>query len=188
MHVDEYSRQMEAHLEANGQKVPRTRAIAAIKSADEFLDNKTHLLSEDETAYIRQQIKSKAVPTPKLLIKDHKEKDARGNFPTRLVIPANNFVAAIDQVGYLGIKRIFDKSGINYMAKTIVQASDLKEKLESLDLKEQDTTIASIDVEDFYPSVKAKLVKAAIRDFAQDLPEEEKQVMEECIEMIQFGM
>ena len=43
-------------------------------------------------------------------------------------------------------------------------------------------------MEDFYPSVKAKLVKAAIRDFAKDLPEEDKKIIEECIEMIQFGM
>jgi hypothetical protein len=37
------------------------------------------------------------------LIKDHKKADSKGNFPTRLVVPANNFTSAFPKLGYLGI-------------------------------------------------------------------------------------
>ena len=52
---------------------------------------------------------------------------------------------------------IFDK-------KTIVQASDLKEKLENLDLEETKTTIVSLDIESMYPSIKFLMVKKAYQD------------------------
>lgn len=57
------------------------------------------------------------------------------NYPTRLVIPARKFTTYFLKLGYLGIKRVFDKNEIKYSISTIVQASDLKAKLERLDLK-----------------------------------------------------
>ena len=63
---------------------------------------------------------------------DHKKKDRNNNFPTRLVVPATNFTAAFPKIGYIGIKKIFDNGNVNYLRKTIIQASDLKESLVSL--------------------------------------------------------
>ena len=70
---------------------------------------------------------SKAVPQPKILIKDHKECRIDGSFPTRLVVPATNFTAGFPKLGYLGIKKILDTADVNYGKRNIVQASDLKE-------------------------------------------------------------
>jgi hypothetical protein len=36
-------------------------------------------------------------------------------FPTRLIVPANNFTSAFPKVGYMGIKKIFDDNVVNYM-------------------------------------------------------------------------
>ena len=58
-----------------------------------------------------------------------------GNYPTRLIVPATNFTAAFPKVGYKGIKSIFDENNINYNKFTIIQASDLKMKLEKFNIK-----------------------------------------------------
>lgn len=70
---------------------------------------------------------------PKLLIKDHKDPNDNGSYPTRLIVPATNFTAAFPKLGYLRIKNIFDTTGINYKWKTIMQASSLKAKLEKME-------------------------------------------------------
>ena len=72
----------------------------------------------------------RAIPSPKLLIKDHKTIKEKGEFPTRLVIPAKNFTATFSKIGYLGIKMCLDKGKVKYSRFSIVQASDLKEILE----------------------------------------------------------
>ena len=58
----------------------------------------------------------------------------KGEFPTRLVIPATNFTATFSKIDYLGIKRCMDKGKVNYSRNYIVQASDLKETLEEIGL------------------------------------------------------
>ena len=92
-------------------------------------------LSKKEAKHIAKMIKSRSIPTPKLLIKDHKKPNANGEFPTRLVIPATNFSATFAKVQYMGLKKILDENGVIYNRFTIIQASDLKEKWEKLNLK-----------------------------------------------------
>ena len=147
-------------------------------------DNQT----ENEADFLIQNLKSKAIPSPKLLIKDHKKADNKGNYPTRLVVPANNFTSGFPRMGYLGIKKILDDNRINYMRKTIIQASDLKEKIETMDITNSNSTIISIDAEAFYPSVKLKLVRKAVHYFTTELPEEDQIKIDDCLEMVKFGM
>ena len=89
------------------------------------------------------------------MIKDHKDLDEEGNYPTRLVVPATNFTAAFPNVGYRGIRKIFDSNNINYMRKTIMQASHLKGELEELDINKDDYAIMSLDIDslesDYWP-------------------------------------
>jgi hypothetical protein len=122
------------------------------------------------------------------LIKDHKKADEHGNFPTRLVVPASNFTSSFPKAGYLGIKKIFDENEINYMDKTIIQASDLKEELEKLGIKSNNTTIVSIDAEAYYPSIKLKLVRKAVKFYSEGLNTKEKDTINHCLDMIKFGM
>jgi hypothetical protein len=102
----------------------------------------------------QEALESRAVPTPKLLIKDHKPMNSKGEYVTRLIVPATNFTAAFPKVGYLGIKNIFDQNGIDYSGSTITQASQLKTALEKLHLKKDNVTIISFDAVQMYPSIK----------------------------------
>ena len=105
-----------------------------------------------------------------------------------IVVPANNFTSAFPRMGYLGIKKILDDNRINYMKKTIIQASDLKEKIETMNITNHNSTILSIDAEAYYPSVQLKLVRKAVHYFTSELPEEDQLKIDDCLEMIKFGM
>jgi len=111
------------------------------------------VLSDKEESFTKQTVESKATPSPKLLIKDHKNPDKEGNFPARLAVPATNFTSAFPKTGCLGIKRILDDNKADYMSKTTIQASDLKDNLEDQGTTCNNSTTASTDAEDFYPSV-----------------------------------
>eukprot|EP00957_Ditylum_brightwellii_P117574 8967021-Ditylum_brightwellii.AAC.1 len=109
-------------------------------------------------AFLNEGIASKAIPQPQLLIKDHKEREENGDYPTRLMIPATNFTATLLKIGYLGIKRVLDENKVNCATFTIIQASDLKEKLEALELKGDKVTMMSLDIKNMYPSVHLRLI------------------------------
>jgi hypothetical protein len=145
-------------------------------------------MSEDKYNYVKESLNSKAILSPKLLIKDHKEINDDGNYPTRLVVPATNFTAAFSKLGYIGIKKIVDKAGINYTRKTIVQASHLKTQIESLNIKRDKHAIFSFDIEAFYPSVTYGLIERAIEFFSRTMGEKDKATIKECLKMIAFGM
>ena len=91
----------------------RSRLVEIEQQAREFLQEIRPNLNQREYGYILETINSKAIPAPKLLIKDHK-KMKNGHLPTRLIVPATNFIAAFPKTGYLGIKKIFHQAGINY--------------------------------------------------------------------------
>lgn len=76
-----------------------------------------------------ESIKSITIPTPLILLKDHKKKK-NGLFPICLHCPTTNFVAIFDNIGHEGIKNVLDRNGVNYELDTIVQASNLKEDME----------------------------------------------------------
>ena len=103
-------------------------------------------------------------------------------------LAATNFTSAFPKAGYLGIKTIFDENEINYSSRTIIQASDLKETLEKLGIKNKETTLVSIDAKDYYPSVRFKLVKKAVTYFSKGLTRAERTTIDQCLEMIKFGM
>ena len=104
--------------------------VALFEDANLLLDKVKMELSVQEETFVRQLLATKAIPSPKLLIKDHKTINKKGAFPTRLVIPATNFTANFSKIGYLGIKRCLDKGKVNYSRFSTVQASNLKEILE----------------------------------------------------------
>jgi hypothetical protein len=45
----------------------------------------------------------RAVPTPKLLIKNHKPMNKKGKYVMQLIVPATNFTAAFPNIGLLWI-------------------------------------------------------------------------------------
>ena len=73
--------------------------------------------------------------------------------------------------------------------KTILQASDLKKHLQGLKITKKNSTPASLDIEDFYPSVKFSLVEdAVLHFFSKGVSKEEKVKIKHCLDMIKFGM
>ena len=137
---------------------------------------------------MRQSLETQSIPYTKLLIKDHKTINEKGDFPTRLVIPATNFTATFSKIGYLGIKRCLNKGKVNYLRDSIVQASDLKERLEELGLKREDITITSVDAINMYPSIKLATIRKAVRCFTRKLTKETKNTINLCLDLIHFGM
>jgi hypothetical protein len=105
-----------------------------------------------------------------------------------LIVPARNFAAAFPELGYKGIKAIVDERKVTYSNTTIIQASDLKQKLESLNLLHGNCTILSLDAVDFYPSIRFKLVLLAVHHSSQNLPEHLHATIDGCLGLIQFGM
>eukprot|EP00957_Ditylum_brightwellii_P086480 6580452-Ditylum_brightwellii.AAC.1 len=82
---------------------------------------------------------------------DHRPPEEDGSFPTRPVIPALNFIATFSKFDYLGIKQVLDDNKVNYSRFTIVQALDLKERLEGLGVRRCDVTMMLLDIENMYP-------------------------------------
>eukprot|EP00957_Ditylum_brightwellii_P205726 15345123-Ditylum_brightwellii.AAC.1 len=118
--------------------VPRSYVSGLHEDAEEFLKQIEFSLSNKEKEFIEEALFLKAIPQPQILVKDHKDPNANGNFLTRLVIPATNFTASFSKLGYMGIKKVLNEHGVNYYKHTIVQSSDLKEKLESYRLKQEE--------------------------------------------------
>ena len=58
-------------------------------------------------------IATKAIPSPKLMVKDHKIINKKGGLLTIMVISATNFTATFSKIGYLGIKRLLYKGKVN---------------------------------------------------------------------------
>ena len=110
----------------SGKEIPRCKLVQVFEDVNDLLESLAPIMSEDEYSFVKESVNSKAIPAPKLLIKDHKEIDDDGNYTTRLVVPATHFTSAFPKLGYIGIKKIMDKNKTNYSRKTIVQASHLK--------------------------------------------------------------
>ena len=145
------------HLKEVAKEVSIDKLMAILNKAYELLNNLEDTLSPKEKEFIVELLKTKAVPMPKLLIKDHKKADNKGEYPMQLVVPATNFMVAFPKAGYLEIKAIFDKNCIEYQKSTIIHAAQLKEKMEKLNIKQEEVTIISFDAVDMYPSIKYKL-------------------------------
>ena len=82
--------------------------VALFEDANCLLDKLKMELSVQEENFVRQSLVTKAIPAPKLLIRDHKTINEKGGFPTRLVIPATKFTATFSKIGYLRINRGLD--------------------------------------------------------------------------------
>ena len=105
-----------------------------------------------------------------------------------MVIPAINFTATFSNIGYLWIKRCLDKGKVNYSRDSIVQASDLKERLEELGLKREEVTITSVDAINMYSSTKIATIRKEVRYFARKLTRESKKTINLCLDLVHFGM
>ena len=93
------------------------------------------MISRKEAKHAEEIIDLKALPMPKLTIKDHKKKDSNGNCPTQLTAPATNFTSGFPKLRCKGIKGAFNRNNVKCDKSTMLQASDLKKNLETMNLK-----------------------------------------------------
>jgi len=97
------------------------------------------------------------------LIKEHKNADPEGNFPTRLVVTARNFTLAFPKTSRLGIKRIPDDNKVAHRSKTTIQASDLRENLENQGITCNNSMMVSADAEDSCTSARLKPARKVVQ-------------------------
>ena len=81
----------------------RPKVLALFEDANMLLEKVKMEFSVQEKK-LRQSLATQGIPSPKLLIKDHKTINYKGELPTRLVIPTTKFTATFSKIGYLGIK------------------------------------------------------------------------------------
>ena len=109
-----------------------------------------------------------------------------------MVVPATNFGAAFPNVGYRGIRNILNEYRVNYTKYTIIQSSDVKKKLEALEITKDEATVVSIDAVCMYPSITCKMVRKAIYYFlsqsTKEVNDEDRKTIDKCLDLIQFGM
>ena len=148
-----------------------------------MLESIEDILSQGKYNYIKSTMNKKAVPTVKLLIKDGKKLEENGDPKIRLVIPAKNFTAGFPRVGQRGIKQIMQKK-----TWTLIYAGFLKTELENIGIRLDETTQILFDARELDPSIKCNVIRKAIHYFLTDAPENDKAMVNKCLEMVKFGM
>ena len=68
-------------------------------------------------------------------------------------------MAIFEKIGHLGIKTILNDKNIAYSKDLIIMASDLKSKLEGMNIKKGKFSIISFDAIKMYPSITLGMVK-----------------------------
>ena len=169
MKIKNYKKEVLHHLKERAAPISKSTLNEIQKQCFALLKKHSELFSKNEREFLVEKINSKVIPTPRLLIKDHKKMKKDGNFDTRLVVPATNFTAGFSKISYLGIKSLLDKNGVRYGSRNIVQAIDLKEELEFFEdtIKKNQSTIVSIDAEAMYPSIKYSLIEKEVFFYAR---------------------
>ena len=83
---------------------------------------------------------------------------------------------------------MLDKAKVKYSRASIVQASDLKERLKKLEVKRDKFIVASFDAINMYPSIKLSTIKKAVRFFARKITAATNKTINICLELIRLGM
>eukprot|EP00957_Ditylum_brightwellii_P149256 11366643-Ditylum_brightwellii.AAC.1 len=188
MKLEKYINWVKKHLEKTDMEISRAEIVNLHVEAKKFAASFLDLLSKGEKAFLQEGLDSKAIPQPQLLIKDHKDWKQDGDYPARSVIPATNFTATFSKIGYLIIKKVLGNAGIICNKHTIIQLSNLKEKLEKFNLTSDKVTVMSLDIEFMYPSIRVRLIKKALNFYTRNLSKEEKKRVQNGMKLIQHGM
>jgi hypothetical protein len=70
MQTDDYKQKVLKHLLKDGKEISRERLIQAKEQANELLEEIDRLCSKSERDFVQEFLKSKGIPSPKLLVKD----------------------------------------------------------------------------------------------------------------------
>ena len=179
---------MKKQLDENCEKIDRSLLLDFENSAFEKIEEFMPYLSKSEFSFMIGSVKAREVPTPYILIKDHKAIDENGCYPTRFIVPCNNYLSCFSRLGYVAIKGIFDKNSVKYSQFNILNSYKLVEKVKTANFQNSKNTIFNIDVRNMYPSISLSLIKEALLFFSSVLPEEEQKMVMRAWAFGQFGM
>ena len=76
---------------------------------------------------------------------------------------------------------MLDIGKFNYSSFSIVQASDLKERLDELKIERHKVRIASVDAINMYMSIKLLKIKKSVRLFEKKFTAETKKTINLCL-------
>ena len=111
---------LEGYLRQSAREKDREKGTEIFRYGKLLVDAIRFIMFNINMGHINESIKTKAFPTPKLLITDHKKGTRIGDLPDRLVIQATNFSSTFVKVGYLSLTDILEKNDIIYSRFTIV--------------------------------------------------------------------
>ena len=80
MEKDEYKNLVKEHFKKSAREIERGRVVEICEDSKVLVDAIGFKLSKNEVGHINESLKTKAIPTPKLLIKDHKKMSNIGNY------------------------------------------------------------------------------------------------------------
>ena len=81
----------------------------------------------------------------------------------------------------LALKGLMDDNNVACSNRQIQQAYTLKSKMETHGFQRNNATIASIDVEKMYPSMRFSLLSSAVQYFARNFSREDKETANLCL-------
>ena len=82
--IEDYKRWVSHHLQKAADLGLRPKVMALYENTLLLLEKVNLYLSIKEEEFVRKSLVTRAIPSPKLLIKDHKTINEKGGFPTRL--------------------------------------------------------------------------------------------------------
>ena len=108
-----YIKEVMKHLKDGAILFIREKINKIFDKANKTLVDLGDTLSNNESQFIRELIETRAILTPKILIKDHKKRNAEGLYPTRLVVPATNFTVGSLNLDIKGLSGSLTKTRSN---------------------------------------------------------------------------
>ena len=71
MKKEEYKTMVKEYLKKSAREIDRGRVVEICEDAKVLVDAIGFKISKNELGHINESLKTKAIPTPKLLIRDH---------------------------------------------------------------------------------------------------------------------
>eukprot|EP00957_Ditylum_brightwellii_P106594 8132078-Ditylum_brightwellii.AAC.1 len=94
----DYINWVKKHMRDAAIPIKQQEIVQLYHEALTFANSPKTFLNSNKFGYLMENLTSRAIPKPQLLIKDHKKFQKDGHHPTRLVIPATNFAATFSKI------------------------------------------------------------------------------------------
>ena len=143
--VNHYKHWVTNHLLKEYELVLILKMIIQFEESNKLIDKAKTNLSSQEEQFMSQSLATWVILSPKLLIKHQKRINRKGNVYNQIDYTCNKLYLHVLQSWITWDINILDKVKVNYSRFTMVQASELKYKLEEIGVNRDKATLAPID-------------------------------------------